>query len=609
MLLATAAVSAKSVPVTEQAASFREMFRIVWRRLDPGRRRSALAVVALVVLSGVAELVSIGAVIPFLTFLAGLQSSTLPPWLDSWIARSGLDAVQLAIAATLFLGAAALVAGMVRLLFVWKSQKFVFGASYDLGVQVYDTTLRQPYPAHVARNSAEVLADLNKAQILAGGLFMPIVQAIGSAVIALFVISGLLLIDAGVALSAGIGFALVYSMVVLGTRAVMSRNSVTVARAWGARLKAANEGLGGIRDIILDQTHEAFVDRFRTVEKDLASAQLMNYFLAAAPRFVVEALGILLFAGIALALTLRSGGLIESLPVLGAMALGAQRLLPLIQNVYAGWAAMTTGREMLNDLVRTLSLEAGQEDAMDEAGAGPLAGNIVALADVGFRYPGASTAALRDVNLAISKGERIGIIGRSGSGKSTLMDLLLGLQLPTEGRMIVDGTVIDHRNLNAWRRNVGHVPQAIFLADATIAENIAFGTPREAIDWPRLEDATRRSQLAEFVNKLAEGLHTVVGERGAKLSGGQRQRIGIARALYKNAKLLILDEATNALDTATEEAVNAAIRALDRDLTIVVISHRLSSLAVCERWLSIEKGLVTEVDRAAMARRIAGGLE
>jgi len=557
----------------------------------------------LVVLSGFAELASIGSVIPFLTFLAGLQMNSLPDWVANWVNGFGLDTKQLTIAATLVLVLTAVIAGMVRLLLVWKSHRFVFGASYDISVEIYDTAMHLPYPEHAARNSAEFLSDLNKAQMLAGTLFMPVVQAAGSGVIALFLIVGLLLIDVRVALAAGIGLGLIYALVVTTTRSILARNAVTVARAWADRIKVANEGLGGIRDIILDRTHDTFIARFKSVEKGLERAQFTNYFLGAGPRFIVEALGIILFAAIALALSLAGGGLVSSLPVLAAMALGAQRLLPLIQNVYAGWAATAIAREMLADVVQSLGPKTLETHEMDEIA--PQIGSVesIRLEGVCFRYPGASAAAISDINLNIKRGERIGIGGRSGSGKSTLMDLLLGLQLPTAGRVIINGRPLDSQSINEWRRKVAHVPQAIYLADATIAENIAFGAGPDEVEWRRLKDAAKRSQLLEFVDQLRDGLETRIGERGARLSGGQRQRIGIARALYKNAELLVLDEATSALDTATEEEVNAAIRALDRNLTIIVISHRPSSLSLCERWLWIENGQAREVGQKMIAEK------
>ena len=577
--------------------------RTIWRHMTPARRFDIFKLFGLVIASGFAELLSIGAVIPFLALLAGLQSSSLPDWLAAWIAPFGLDATQLMIAATVVLAVAAVVAGGVRLLLAWKSQKVVFEAAYELSVNVYSMTLHQPYPEHVARNTALMLADINKAIVLAGSLFLPLIQAAGAAIMALFLIFALLWVDARVAIAAGVGFAVIYGTVIWLARGNLSRHGLTVARAWDTRIKVASEGLGGIRDIILDRTHDVFIGRFRQVEGDMHKAQMQSNFLAAAPRFVIEALGIVLFGGIALALTLSGGSLAVALPTLGAMALGAQRLLPLLQSVYVGWAAHTAFDDMLGDLARTLETDVKRPAPAAIAAAPAISfQRAIRFDDVSFAYPGAARSAIVGARFVIRAGERVGIVGPSGSGKSTLMDLLLGLQVPTAGNMLIDDLVIDQERLDGWQQLVAHVPQSVYLADATIAENIAFGVPPELVDADRLLAAAASSQVLAFANELPDGLDTMVGERGARISGGQKQRIGIARALYKQAQMLVFDEATSALDSVTETEVNAAIQALDRRLTLVIVAHRATSVALCDRWLVIEKGEVRELDQAPASR-------
>ena len=589
-------------------ASTISLLRIAWRHLPAGRRRSIVLLLVLVLASGFAELVSIGAILPFLTLLAQFEGDAVPQWLRPWSDRFGLTSRgDVIIAATAVLALTAILAATVRLQLARISQKFVFGAAYDLGVRVFDKALRQPYPYHVARNSSDIVADINKAQILAPGLFLPVVQATGAAFIAFVIVVGLLVIDTTVALAAGAGFALIYGMVIFKSRAMLRRNSIIIAEAWAKRLKAANEALGGIRDITLDRTYDVFVERFRTVERALSSAQFQSSYRSAAPRFVVEGAGIVLLAVIAAVLTLSDRGFAGALPVLGVLALGAQRLLPLVQSIYAGWVAASASQEMLRDLVATLELPdpPAQRTENPWPHAGLRAG--IAFQDVDFAYPGTTGTVIKDANFRIGPGDRIGIVGTSGSGKTTLMDLLLGLHLPTDGTIAIDQVALDTANLGAWRGKVAHVPQHIFLSDTTIGENIAFGTPRESIDWERVTDAAKRASLLPFIDSLPDRFGTIVGERGVRLSGGQRQRIGIARALYKSAAVLVLDEATSALDSATEAEVNAAIRGLDRKLTIVVISHRASSVAVCDRWLWIDDGAVEEIDRLTMVKQVGGG--
>jgi ATP-binding cassette subfamily B protein len=209
---------------------------------------------------------------------------------------------------------------------------------------------------------------------------------------------------------------------------------------------------------------------------------------------------------------------------------------------------------------------------------------------LGFRYRADRPWALKGLNLRIAKGSRIGFIGTTGSGKSTLLDILMGLLLPTEGQLLVDGQPVTAANASVWQRRIAHVPQAIYLSDASIAENIAFGVPRQQIDMERVRQAAAQAQIAQSINGWQHGYDTFVGERGVRLSGGQRQRIGIARALYKQADVLVFDEATSALDNATEHAVMEAIEALGRDLTIIMVAHRITTLQRCDEIVELAAG-------------------
>ncbi|MFA6031737.1 MAG: ABC transporter ATP-binding protein [Myxococcota bacterium] len=560
-------------------ASLRELFSHV----TPRRRRQLGPVLLLMLAGAVAEVVSLGAILPFLAVVAKPQdaaaSGKLRPLLEAFSINTPMEVV---IAAAAVFALSAVVAAAVRLLLVWVSQKFVFGIAQELSVAVYSRTLHQPYAYHTAHNSNETLAAISKAQMLTTGLLVPLMQAVSAAVIALFILVGLLFVDAFVALASGIGFAAIYFLVMIVTRRIMHSNGAIIARAQNERLQAASEGLGGIRDVLLDHTQPVFVARFDIVEGRLRNALAVNNFIAAAPRFVVEGLGLVLIAGIAVALSLREGGLLAAIPVLGALALGAQRLVPLLQQLYQGWSAAAIYGGMLRDVNGILSLpEAPQFAPGRQAGALPFTRSI-ALDHVSFNYPQADRPALERIDLTIAKGARIGIVGKTGSGKSTLIDLLMGLLAPTEGRIVVDGVELTDANRSAWQSNIAHVPQAIYLADATIAENIAFGVPAAQVDLDRVRSAAERAELADVIAALPQGYDSFVGERGVRLSGGQRQRIGIARALYKNAQVLVFDEATSALDSATESAVMGSIETLDRTLTILIVAHRLTTVRHCD---------------------------
>jgi ABC-type multidrug transport system fused ATPase/permease subunit len=570
---------------------------------SPQRRRQFGLVLVLMLLGALAELVSIGAILPFLTLVANpgkvMHLRLLGPLLE---ALGLTTSAELTMAAAALFAVAAVGAAAIRLLLTWNVQRFVFGLAQELAVRVYRRTLNQPYAYHTAHNTSETLAAINKVQQVANGLLLPVMQGVSGVIISVFILIALILVNPLVAVSAGLGFGAIYLLVMSFARRIMRRNGAIIAQSQRTRIQAANEGLGGIRDILLDRSQEVFVGRFADVEQRLRHAQATNLFFSAAPRFVVEGIGMILIAVMALALSARPDGLVGAIPVLGALALGAQRLLPLLQQIFVGWSAYMTQGASLRDVLTTLSLP----EAPHLAATGPSQPlpfrREIRLDSVGFSYPNAPRRALDGIDLAIPVGARVGFVGRTGSGKSTLMDLLLGLLKPDEGSIRIDGEELSDANRLAWQAQIAHVPQFIYLSDASVAENIAFGVPKEKIDLERVRRAARQAELAEVIESLPKGYDSHVGERGVRLSGGQRQRVGIARALYKEAKVLIFDEATSALDNETERSVMRAIDGLDRSLTILMIAHRLSTVERCDLRVTLENGRIKAKAERADAR-------
>jgi ATP-binding cassette subfamily B protein len=378
------------------------------------------------------------------------------------------------------------------------------------------------------------------------------------------------------------------------TRRRLLRNGRVIQETSTRLIKVLQEGLGGIRDVLLDGTQAAHVAAYRRVDKPLRRATASNAFISASPRLWMETFGAACIAVLAFALTQRQTGLAGFLPTLGVLAMGAQRLLPALQQIYVGYAYFTGHKASISDIVELLEQPLPAHAL--EAPAAPLDfKEEIRFERVSFRYPGTDAQVLRELNLVIKKGSRVGFVGKTGGGKSTALDLLMGLLEPSEGVIRVDGRPIVGGHGRSWQRTIAHVPQSIFLTDASMAENIAFGVPPSKIDLDRVRHAARVARIADFIEGQPGGYDAEVGERGVRLSGGQRQRVGIARALYKRASVLVFDEATSALDNTTERELMDALEGLSRDLTILMIAHRLTTVAQCDEIVVLDQGGVLAI--------------
>ncbi|MDB4638750.1 ABC transporter ATP-binding protein/permease, partial [bacterium] len=388
-------------------------------------------------------------------------------------------------------------------------------------------------------------------------------------------------------------FGIAYGLVAFTSRRQLQKNGERIASAQNQRLQAIQEGLGAIRDVLLDGSQNSYVEIYRLSDRPQRLLENRNQFLSVFPRYAFEALSLVAIAILGGLLVLERGSGADVIPLLGALAFGAQRLLPSLQQIYSGWAVLKVANPNLNAVNSMLNqympYHLRDSPRLDFK-------NSIRLQGIEFQYTSDLPKILDGLDLEIRRGERIGLVGSTGSGKSTLVDLLMGLLHPTSGSLMVDGVDLHEAEhvdrLVGWRASVAHVPQSIYLSDASIAENIAFGIPKHAIDMARVKRAAEQAQIAGFIDSNSCGYDAFVGERGIRLSGGQRQRIGIARALYKQASVIVFDEATSALDADTEKAVMEAVEALSRDLTLVMIAHRLSTVQRCDRVIRLAKGSI-----------------
>ena len=578
----------------ESAPNLTKGLKILFKALPAARRRQAFLTVLLMVIGAGAETIGISAVLVFLTLLTKPERLTeTRAWHDLQSALH-YQPNPLLVATVGFI-AVMLASGTIRLVLAWLTSSFSINAGLDLSAAAFRKITSQPYSFYLKTGSDQIVSRIEKIHIT-NSVILVGVQAIVSSFVAAAIITLLLFLDFAVALTLGAILVGSYVAISIVTRATLSRNSKILADTHAERVKRIQEAVGGIRDILIDRSQAVFQLDFERSGDNARLPNVVNSFVQYAPRIIIEVIGMLAITLLALALATRPGGLIAAIPILGGLAVGAQRLLPVLQQSYYGWSMFFGNRHALLEVAGLLTLP---DPRPVSANAMPRFESTIEFDHVSFAYV-EHRVVLRDANFQIRKGERIGIIGTTGSGKSTLTDLVLGLLEPNEGQILVDGLEIDRETMPGWQHQVAHVPQSIYLTDDDIARNIAFGVPASEIDMTLVESAARSAGLHDFIAGLPEQYETRCGERGIRLSGGQRQRIGIARALYKRAAVLVLDEATSALDNATEQAVMQSIAELSSEITIIMIAHRLTSLSGCDRILRVEQGEISEIPRSTI---------
>ena len=568
----------------------------LWRHVSLRRRAQLSVLFLLMMVVSVAELASIGAMMPFLAVLTVPTTVFGHPLVQPLINVLGLtEPNQLLAPLTILFCTAAVISGGLRLLLSWAQTRLGHAMGADFSIEIYRRTLYQPYAVHMMRNTSEVIAGVaQKADGVVYQIVLPILVISSSGVMMTMVLVALVAIQPAVTASAIACFGSVYALVMFISRRRMLANGLTISQQQNRIIKVLQEALGGIRDVIIDGTQNAYCNIYRDADLRLRRAQSNIAVVSVSPRYIVEALGMTVIATMAYFIATRPGGLNSTIPVIGTLALAAQRMLPLLQQAYAGLSSIRGGQAGLSDAL--VFLDQPLPEYADKSLPHPLPfQKDIRLNQVGFRYSEDRPWVLRGLSLTIPKNSRVGFIGTTGSGKSTLLDMIMGLISPSEGVFEVDGKIIKTEDTRAWQTHIAHVPQSIFLADASVFENIAFGVPVDQIDFEKVRRAAEKAQIASTIEAWPDRYDTVVGERGVRLSGGQRQRIGIARALYKEADVIVFDEATSALDSETEYAVMQAINSLSSDLTILIVAHRLTTLRECMQVVELEAGNIKRI--------------
>ncbi len=566
----------------------------LWRLFNRRERWQLGLLFLALVLRAALMTVGVASIMPFMSVVADrgiVRRNAYLAAVYEWFGFTSVDGFVFSLGVAVFVFIVA--SNAISALTTYGIVRFSSGMNHRLSVRLMAGYLSQPYSFFVQRNSAKLHKTLlGEVSSVLSGVIIPILD-VGSRVLMVaallllivFIDPVLASVTAGVL---GSVYGILYLMIKRRQRQLGQERVI----ANELRYKASAEAFGGIKDVKILQREKAFLDRFKPASWRYVTTTASNSLISQLPNYLLDSIA---FGGIILVVLYylrEGGGVVEILPVISLYALAGYRLMPEVKKLFSDFSKVRFHRAALDDFLEDYTCLPSAPES-DGAARLPFAREIK-FRDVTFRYPEAAMPALDRVSLRIQRNQTVGLVGASGSGKTTLVDLLLGLYEPDEGRILVDGVPVDHQTLSAWRRQIGYVPQHIFLTDDSIAANIAFGVPPRKADHGLVERAARIAHLHEFITTLPAGYETVVGESGVRLSGGQRQRIGIARALYHDPGVLVMDEATSALDGATENAVMEAIHELAGKKTIILIAHRLTTLRDCDLIYILDGGRIQQ---------------
>lgn len=570
-------------------------FKKIWSILAPLEKRRAILMIILVILMAFAETAGVLSIMPFLSVLARpdvVQENVGLLWLykrfsfaDSheFIMALGLASVTLVIASSLF-----------KTITLHYLNRFTFLLRHSISARLLSRYLKQTYNFFLTNNPSELSRNvLSEVDQLQNGLIKPLSQLIAQGAVASAMMLILFVYDPWIAISAAAIICMLYGVIYILVRKRLGYTGRARQVSNGDRFQACNEVLAGIKDVKITGSVDTYQKKFNNASREYSRHQANAETLSQSPLYIVEVAGYTGLIVLALILIKQSGDISQVLPVLGLYGFATYRLLPSAQIMYRGFAQLRFSSAALDTVYDHLNLPYKKQAKSNQILAPK---QEIRLNGVQFSYPseqGLGEPILRDFDILIPAGTSTGIAGKSGAGKSTVMDVLLGLLQPQIGQLSVDGVEINSGNVSAWQATIGYVPQHIYLADASIAENIAFGISAKNIDMQAVKRAASAAQIQVFIeNELPDSYQTKVGDRGVRLSGGQRQRVGIARALYRDPPVLFFDEATSALDSVTEAAVSKTIAKLSAGKTVVVIAHREASIEACTKKINL-KGLVT----------------
>lgn len=561
--------------------------------LSKKRKIQLCFLLILLVLNGIFESFSIAAIIPFISIVALKNDINTLPVLGNILNFFEISSISQSLFLITFLFSLLIIFSTFLKMF---NIKYTYDLSANLEIElsklIFKDNIRQSYIDYTNKNSSDLISiTLDKVSLTASAI-CSFLFLIGSSILGIFIISSLLIINWKIVFF-GILFLITYYLIIYKkVNYVLSTNGKSLASISPKRYRLLQEVFLGFRDVVVNGTEKIYAEIFNEMDSEYKLRLASTRFISLFPRYLIEGIVLLVLVFFGYYFSLLNVEILTFIPLFGSVIYAFQRLLPQIQQIYSTWANYKAKYPSIIDVVIELENNKRQRQIFS------LNNSLTFKKDITFRnicfaYE-KSSVVLKDVNFRIKKGEHIGIYGETGSGKSTLLDILIGLLPPSNGEFLIDDLDIHKENAySSWTSNIAHVSQNIFLKEGTIAENIAYGESIREIDTDLLKKASKYAHIYNFIKKTNEGFNTNVGERGIKLSGGQRQRIAIARAIYKSKDVIILDEATSALDHITEEKIINSVKKYCQ-ATIVMVTHRLKSLKICDRVFKVEENKLFE---------------
>ena len=564
--------------------------------LTPSERRQAYLLLLMILIMALLDMIGVASILPFMAVLTNPSLVETNLILNSIYKVSFIFGIENKQQFLFALGLLVFVLLVISLIFkaitTYVQVRFIQMREYTIGKRLVEGYLHQPYSWFLNRHSADLgKTILSEVVIVIGGCIFPLLDLISKGLVTIALITLLILADPKIALVVGFTLGSIYGCIFFFLRRFLKRIGKERLKNNQMRFTTVIEAFGASKEIKVAGLEQSYIKRFSIAAQNFAKYQALSQVIGQLPRFFLEAIA---FGGVMLIilyLMSQTGGFIHSLPIISLYIFAGYRLMPAAQQIYTAFTQISFNSPSIDQLNK--DIKNLKPFNLKEKQVALSFNKKIVLNNVHYNYPNSSRTALKNINIEIPAKAKVGLVGTTGSGKTTTVDIILGLLEPQKGNLEVDGQIITKQNSRAWQQSIGYVPQQIYLADDTVAGNIAFGLDPKDINKEALEKATKIANLHEFVmNELPDKYETTVGERGVRLSGGQRQRIGIARALYHNPQVLILDEATSALDYQTEQAVMDAMNNISKDITIILIAHRLNTVKNCDIVFKLEKGEV-----------------